>query len=62
MSSLSNISKKDVDSNTYCTPRHITTSFQKCALLTKQKFASLLEVDPSYRAYWRKKQRHGIWS
>ena len=52
MSSLSNISKKDGDSNTYCTPRHITTSLQIWALVTKQQFARPLNFDPSYQAYW----------
>jgi len=52
MSSLSNISKKAKVSNTYCTPRHITTSLQKWALVTKQKFASPIEFAPSYQADW----------
>ena len=52
MSSLNNIGKKARDSNTYCSPRHITTSLQKWALITKQKFASPLDFDPNYQAYW----------
>jgi hypothetical protein len=48
MSSLNNIGKKARDSNTYCTPRHITTSLQKWARVTKQKF----DFDPSCQAYW----------
>jgi hypothetical protein len=53
MSSLSNIGKKVKDSNTYCTPRHITTSLKiGHYLVTKQQFASPLDFDPSYQAYW----------
>jgi len=48
MSSLNNIGKKAKDSNMYCTPRHIMTFLQKWALVTKQKFASPLDFDPSY--------------
>jgi len=51
MSSLNNIGKKARDSNMYCTPRHIMTSLQKWALVTKQKCASPLDFDPSYQAY-----------
>ena len=40
MSSLNNIGKKARDSNMYCTLRHIMTSLQKWALITKQKFAA----------------------
>ena len=50
MSSLNNIGKKARDSNTYCYPRHNTTSLQKWVLVTKQKFASSLDFDPSYQA------------
>ena len=60
MSSLNNIGKKARDSNTYCTPRHITTSLQKWALVTKQKFASPLDFDPSYQAYWSRKTRDAV--
>jgi len=57
MSSLNNIGKKARDSNTYCTPTHITTSLQKWALLTKQRLASPLNFDPSYRIYWSENTR-----
>jgi hypothetical protein len=49
MSSLSNIGKKAKGSNTYYTPRHITTSLQRWTLVTKQKFARPLDFDPSYQ-------------
>ena len=51
MSSLSNIGKKAKGSNTYYTPRHITTSLQKLKLVTKHKFASPLDFDPRHQAY-----------
>ena len=60
MSSLNNIWKKARDSNMYCTPRHIMTSLQKWALVTKQKFASPLDFDPSYQAYWSKNTRDTV--
>ena len=60
MSSPNNIGKKARDSNTYCTPRHITTSLQKWALVTKQKFASPLDFDPSYQAYWSESTRDTV--
>jgi len=60
MSSLNNIGKKARDYNMYCTPRHIMTSLQKWALVTKQKFASPLDFDPSYQAYWSKNTRDTV--
>ena len=62
MSSLNNIGKKARDSNMYCTPRHITTSLQKWALITRQKFASPLDFDPSNQAYWIENTRDSTWS
>jgi len=44
MSSLNNIGTKARYSNMYCTPRHITTSLQEWALVTKQKSASPLDL------------------
>jgi len=52
MCSLNNIGKKAKDSNMYCTPRHITTSLQNWAIVSKQKSASPLDIDPSYQACW----------
>jgi hypothetical protein len=60
MSSLNNIGKKARDCNMYCTPRHIMTSLQKWALVTKQKFASPLDFDPSYQAYWSENTRDTV--
>jgi len=60
MSSLNNIGKKARDSNMYCTPRHIMTSLQIWASVTKQKFASPLDFDPSYQAYWSKNTRDTV--
>ena len=60
MSSVNNIGKKARDSNTYCTPRHITTSFQNWALITRQKFASPLDFDPSYQNYWSENIRDTV--
>jgi hypothetical protein len=60
MSSLNNIGKKARDYNMYCTPRHIMTSLQKWALVTKQKFASPLDFDPSYQAYSSKNTRDTV--
>jgi hypothetical protein len=60
MSSLNNIGKKAKDSNMYCTPRHIMTSLPKRALVTKQKFASPLDFDPSYQAYWSESTRDTV--
>jgi len=57
MSSLNNIGKKARDSKMYCTSRHIMASLQKRALVTKQKFASPLDFDPSYQAYWSENTR-----
>jgi Rad3-related DNA helicase len=62
MSSLNNIGKKARDSNMYCTLRHITTSLQKWALITRQKFASPLDFDPSNQAYWIENTRDSTWS
>jgi len=59
MSSLNNIGKKARDSNMCCTPRHIMTSLQKWALVTKHKSASPLDFD---QAYWSENTRHSIWS
>jgi hypothetical protein len=60
MSSLNNIGKKARDSNTYSTPRHNMTSLQNWALITKQKFASPLDFDPSYQAYWSENTRDTV--
>ena len=60
LSSLNNIGKKARDSNMYCTPRHIMTSLQIWASVTKQKFASPLDFDPSYQAYWSKNTRDTV--
>jgi hypothetical protein len=60
MSSFNNIGKKARDSNMHCTPRHITTSLQKWTLVTKQKFASPLDFDPSYQANWSKSTRDTV--
>jgi len=60
MSSLNNIGEKARDSNTYCTPRNITTFLQKWALVTKQKFAGSLDFDPSYQAYWSENTRDSV--
>jgi hypothetical protein len=60
ISSLYNIGKKARDSNMYCSPRHIMTSLQKLALVTKQQFASPLNFDPSYQAYWSKNPRDTV--
>ena len=60
MSSLNNIGKKARDSKMYCTSRHIMASLQKRALVTKQKFASPLDFDPSYQAYWSENTRDTV--
>jgi len=60
MSSPNNIGKKARDSNMYCTPRHIMTSLQKWALVTKQKLASPLDFDPNYQAYWSENTRDTV--
>jgi len=36
------------------------TSLQKWALVTKQKFASPLDFDPSYQAYWSEISRDTV--
>ena len=36
------------------------TSLQKWALVTKQKFASPLDFDPSYQAYWSENTRDTV--
>jgi len=36
------------------------TSLQKWALVTKQKFASPLDFNPSYQAYWSKNTRDTV--
>jgi hypothetical protein len=60
MSSLSNICKKAKNSNTYYTLRRILTSLQKWALFIKQNFASPLDFDPSYKAYWSENTRDTV--
>jgi len=60
ISSLNNIGKKARYSNLYCIPRHIMTSLQKWTLVIKQKFASPLDFDPSYQAYWSKITRDTV--
>jgi len=51
--------EKARDFNMYCTSRHIMNSLQILALVTKQ-FASPLDFDPIYQAYWSENTRDTV--
>jgi hypothetical protein len=52
--------KKIKDSFALILPSHITTTFYKWALVTKEKMASPLDYDPKYLHYWSEHPREKV--
>jgi hypothetical protein len=60
ISASKHTNKKIKDSFARILPSHITTAFQKWALVTKEKMASPLDYDPKSPHYWSEHPREKV--